>query len=360
LLEDNAAGSAASAPPPADLVLDEFLARHQSPHGDRPSVAEYARRFPQRPDIARALRRRQLARGRFVLLHCCGVGAMGEVWEACDREAPDPVAIKMPRNDATDPAAVARHFADEARITATLDHRGIVTMRAVAPDDGAPFYVMRLVDGPMLGMRIREHHTPRADRNRTKIREQRRELLHSFRALCDAVAHAHARGVLHRDLTPANIIDEHPGRPVILDWGLARRMCPNGTVQDEPAGTPEYMAPEQVDGRSDPRSDVFGLGAILYEILAGHPPHGWPDGACPGDWRETVRRAEFARPHSARGPAPCTLSAIALKALARDPSRRYQDAASLGADITRWLAGEPITTPRDAFPWWRTIMRWRR
>ncbi len=150
---------------PADLVEDEFLARYQRPHGDTPSVDEYEERFPARPDVIRLLRQRCLGEGRYVKTHKRGQGAMGEVWEAYDRHVQHSVAIKEPRAGRAEDADFLRRFAEEALITADLEHPNIVCMHAFRGEKGAaPFYVMRLVSGPTLHELIKDYHGAPMDR----------------------------------------------------------------------------------------------------------------------------------------------------------------------------------------------------
>jgi serine/threonine protein kinase len=365
---------------PADLVEDEFLARYQLPHGDTPPVDEYDERFAGRADVMRLLRRRCVAGKRYVKLRRRGQGAMGEVWEAHDRHLRRSVAIKEPAAGLVEQAESLRRFAEEARVTAGLEHPSIVGVHEFYEANGsAPFYVMRLVSGATLHDRIRQYHQPPMERTTCQEHLFRNQLLSAFLSTCDAIACAHASGVLHRDLKPGNIVVGEFGESVVLDWGIAKRMPPGaatstgapphaapagGTPQagreDEVpelvAGTPDYMPPEQVDGISDARSDVFGLGAILYEILTDRSPHAWANRRRPADWPRLVREARFPSPRRVKSHTPRALEAIAVKALARDPADRYQSAAELAGDTRRYLAGEKVTARPD--PVWARASRW--
>jgi tRNA A-37 threonylcarbamoyl transferase component Bud32 len=363
----------------AELVEDEFLARYQLPHGDAPSLREYEKRFPARPDVIELLARRCLDGGRFVKFHKRGLGACGEVWEAHDHGSPrskarSPVAIKEPRGSLTDRAEALQRFAEEASVTAALEHPGIVTLRELQPvDGGEPIFLMRLVDGKTFAESSRDFHATTAERTPQEQRLMQDQLLQAFVVVCDAMAYAHARGVLHRDLKPGNIVvesqvplshrigEESGVRAAILDWGMAARVSlasvigpPSGVI----VGTPDYMPPEQADGRADARSDVFGLGAVLYEVLTGQSPHGWSEGSRPADWMCAVREARFQPPRRLCPQTPRALEAICMKALAREPKHRYQSAAELAKDVRRYLTDDPVSAWVE--PLWIRAQRWCR
>ncbi len=209
----------------------------------------------------------------------------------------------------------------------------------------------------------------------------RRGLLGAFVAVCNAVAYAHSRGVLHRDLKPANVVLGDFGEVVVLDWGLAKLLGerPDGgppateatgllavsletdsrdqTVQGQVLGTPAYMAPEQAEGRLDllgPATDVYGLGAVLYEILTGQPPFGGPA----AEVLRRVAREEPPRPRQLVPATPPALEAVCLKALAKKPAGRYAAAGELAREVERWLGDEPVTAYRE--PWPMRAGRWVR
>src|SRR5262249_8873678 len=193
---------------------------------------------------------------------------------------------------AADPGLWAR-FLEEARITGQLEHPGIVPIYELAssPADRTPFYTMRFIRGRTLTEAARAYHEARAAGRAGPL--ELRELLTAFVGVCNAVAYAHARGVIHRDLKGRNVVLGDFGEVLVLDWGLAKvvggdapdaaagpvSVPPSGdrgaTQVGQIVGTPSYMSPEQAEGRVDrldARTDVFGLGAILYEILTGRPP----------------------------------------------------------------------------------------
>lgn len=327
---------------PSSLIEDELLARYQIPGGDLPSPEQYARRFARRSDVMKLIADRYLAGGRYVRLQTLGLGATGEVFRAYDRHLSRMVAVKRPRVEQRGNAELRHRFIEEGRLTATLEHPGIAGIHeCLEMDDGTPLHIMRLVTGRTLGERIREYHHRRPEYPRGMCNVAFCEFVRSVLMVADAVAYAHAHGVLHCDLKPGNIMGGDCGEVALLDWGNARRINQRDGICRE-TGTPEYMPPEQADGIADVRSDVFGIGAILYELLAGTSPHGWAEGIRPKDWRERVRAACFERPSRAQHRIPRDLESICLHALEKEPERRYQTVAELAADLRRYLCGEPV------------------
>lgn len=238
-----------------------------------------------------------------------GRGGMGAVYRVHDRALDRDVAMKV-LSGTPDGAARAR-LEQEARVLAQLEHPGIVPVHDVGTlDDGRLFYVMKLVDGERLDS---------AAQRVSSVSERLRLLTR----VADAVAFAHARGVVHRDLTPANIMVGTFGEVLVVDWGLALVAAPGRDASREPvaAGTPGFMAPEQAEGRAAPESDVFALGAILRWWTA--PGRGGPPRL------------------------PRALASIIAKATASDPSARYPSAAAFAADLTAFLDGEPVGAHRE-------------
>jgi tRNA A-37 threonylcarbamoyl transferase component Bud32 len=235
---------------------------------------------------------------RYSRLRLHATGGIGRVWLAHDGDLGRDVALKELRPERAEQAVLAARFLQEARITGQLEHPGVVPVYELARrrDDCQPFYTMRFVKGRTLSEAARAYHDKRlagqADALDLPV------LLNAFVTVCNTVAYAHSRGVIHRDLKGQNVILGDFGEVVVLDWGLAKLVGrpegePQGqsvvlddagadsgyTVQGQTLGTPAYMSPEQAAGRIDlidRRSDVYGLGAILYEILAGEPPFTGP------------------------------------------------------------------------------------
>ncbi len=323
---------------PADLVEDELLARSRPPHGDLPGPEEYARRYPGREDVRVRLAARFLGDGRWVRLSRLGAGAMGEVWEACDRRAQRRVAVKLARPErAADPEILVR-FRREVEVTVGLDHPGIACAREVGIGDGGlPFCAMPLAEGRPLAALAAQLHGGLLAASAADRRRLERRALAAFVSACAAVAHAHARRVTHGDLKPGNIIVDERGAAVVIDWALSE--CVGRPTGAWLAGTPEYMAPEQVDGMRDARSDVFGLGAVLFELLTGRPPHCWRDGVRPTDWRAIVRAADLPSVRRVAPGAPSALDALCRRALTRDPAERPPDAGALAEEVVAYLAG---------------------
>lgn len=225
---------------------------------------------------------------RYTWISQVGSGGLGQVWLAKDNNLSREVAVKEVKPDSISDEAV-RRLIKEAQITGQLQHPGIVPVYEVNYE-GRPFYTMKLVKGETFSDAIGEYHAEKRAGKTDLIAERR--LISIFLNVCDAIAYAHSRGVIHRDLKPENIVLGDYGEAVVLDWGLARQV---GTEEEEAApvvvsaegrtdatqagqkmGTPAYMSPEQAAGRvnhMDERTDIYGLGAILFEILTGEAPH---------------------------------------------------------------------------------------
>jgi len=273
---------------------------------------------------------------RYDVIAFVGRGGMGHVHIAHDRILDRDVALKQARPDRlVDPATEAR-LAAEARITARLEHPGIVAVHdAGRTPDGHLFYVMRLVRGRSLADAIAAEPTLDA----------RLSLLRAVLATTEAVAYAHREGVVHRDLKPANVMVGELGQVQVMDWGLAVRADDHGAAGV--AGTPPYMSPEQERGaHANERSDVWSLGVILVELILGRPP---------GDVASGLAAVR------ATPSAPAELVAIAARCLARDPAARYPTAAALAEDLARYLDGRRVAA--YSYPLGtllrRAVRRWR-
>jgi serine/threonine-protein kinase len=305
------------------------------------------------------------ARTRYTLSRLHATGGIGRVWLAHDDRLGRDVALKELRPERTGNPVVWGRFLKEAQITGQLEHPGIVPIYELGQrvDDQAPFYTMRFIRGRTLSEAVAAFHRKRSQGEDGSL--ELRELLTSFVGVCNAVAYAHSRGVLHRDLKPQNVVLGDYGEVMLLDWGLAKLMEQSevpedptplavaaegdgeGTKQGQVLGTPAYMAPEQAEGRLDllsPTTDVYGLGAILYEMLTGKAPFTGTETTAV--LRQVIHQTP-ARPCSVVPAAPAALEAVCLKALSKKSDERYSSAKELAADVQHFLAGEPVTAYRE-------------
>lgn len=295
---------------------------------------------------------------KYELVERIAQGGMASVYLARDRDLDRPVALKVLLDPPSDPQAGSR-MANEARIIARMEHPGIVPIHdsGVLPD-GRIYYAMKLVRGKRLDHYVGPS-TPRG------------ELLRIFEKICEAVAFAHAQGVIHRDLKPQNIMVGSFGEVLVMDWGVAKvrsdpvtnagappgrngftsngaESTPTTTAHGIVLGTPGYMAPEQARGeveRIDQRADVYALGAILYFLLTGQP----------------VVLARGANVEPSRGPVdsaslrrygrslPRALEAICWKALAMEPGARYESVQALADDLARFQVQGRVLAHAEGF-----------
>lgn len=271
-------------------------------------------------------------------------GGMGVVWRAHQRRLNRRVALKFVLEGALPGETVARRFRQEAEVAARLSHPHIIAIHEVGEADGRYFICMELAEGGTLAQRLKSGPLePRA-------------AVELARKLARAVQHAHDRGVLHRDLKPANILFDAAGEPRVSDFGLAQLAADRDalTVTGAVLGTPSYMSPEQARGEVKgltTAADVYGLGTIFYEMLAGRPAFA---GEVP---LEVLRRVVDEEP------SPLTtgnrdLETVCRKCLAKEPGERYRSAGALADDLERWLAGEAILA-RRASPAER-LVKWMR
>jgi tetratricopeptide (TPR) repeat protein len=279
---------------------------------------------------------------RYALVREIARGGGGRIAVAMDRKLGRRIALKQPLD-----RGGGQRLEREAMVMARLEHPAIVPIHdAGRGADGTPFYAMKLLGGPNLSQRIREATTF----------EQRLGLLRVVGAVADAMAYAHAQGVIHRDLKPANVVVGEFGEVAVIDWGLAKaigdvEVTPGAssisaelTVDGAVMGTPAYMPPEQATGGVvDARADVYALGAMLYQVLAGETPYGKLAGR-----DQLARLAEGPPPAvDAREPrVPADLAAIVGKAMARDAEDRYPTARELADDLHRYETGKLVAAHR--------------
>jgi len=341
--------------------------------------------------------RSQNSGSRFRVLRPCAQGGLGEVLVARDEEVPREVALKrILQRHADNPQSRAR-FLLEAEITGGLEHPGIVPVYGLGTSlDGRPYYAMRLIRGDSLKEALDRFHQPPAEATEAPVSarlgssarldssarlgleaparaHEFRQLLGRFVDVCQAIAYAHSRGVLHRDLKPGNIMLGKYGETLVVDWGLAKLCGPAQATEEtrvlvsegplhallesgsaptmagEFVGTPAFASPEQAQGRLDllgPASDIYSLGGILYAILTGRPPHQGQD------LHELLRRlnqGDLLRPRSLVADVPPALEAICLKALSLNPAARYASAEALADEVERYLGDEPVSAYPE--PW---------
>jgi serine/threonine protein kinase len=313
------------------------------------------------------------ATARYTLNRVFTEGGLGRVWLANDHDLNREVALKEIRPEhAKDPVAL-RRFLTEAQVTGQLEHPNIVPVYELSrrTEDNQPFYTMRFIRGRTLREAIAEYHQHARSRHPNPL--DRLKLLQAFTGICQAIGYAHSRGVIHRDLKPDNVLLGGFGEVIVLDWGLAKKIDRADEAKTYPSlalsaeaqaaaslmgqtlGTPAYMAPEQAEGRLDlvdERTDIYGLGTILYEILTGRPPH---EGKTINELLRRVAMGESPRAKAVTPSVPAALDAICARAMAKQRSDRYARAEDLAEDVQRWLADEPVSV----YPEWFFKRAWR-
>ncbi len=304
---------------------------------------------------------------RHRLLGLLGKGAMGEVFIARDADLQRNVAIKrMDVRHSRNPTLTAR-FANEVQITAQLDHPAIIPVYGLEPqDDGTLAYSMKLIRGRTLKQLLADTRSRMEKHLPLPTEMQLTGRLDIFLQVCNAMAHAHTRGVIHRDLKPDNIMVGAFQEVIVMDWGIARLMGGTEVITEDTApsgraertafglalGTPRYMSPEQAHGRNDAlnaRSDQYALGLLLYELIALRPARSGKSAA------QVLKRAAAGEkdplvPFNPRARIPRELAAIVRKATAIDPDRRYADVAALADDLRRYLRDEAVLAEPDTLP----------
>ncbi len=329
---------------PIDLAPTEI-----DPPGERPGVTPAARGDPHagvralladatsaRPGSGSASGEHELEPGATIgayrIERELARGGQGRVYVAADPALERRVAIKvLLRGSLSDGHALER-FQTEARAAARLRHAGIVGVHEVGVDAGRPFLVMDLIEGESLDVRL-TRDGPLAPRDAARL----------TLALADALAYAHERSILHRDLKPANVLIGADGQPVLTDFGLAKEIGRTGiTIAGQVMGTPAYMPPEQAGGeldRIDRRSDLYSLGATLFEMLTGRPPY---TGSTPMEVITAVLHRDPPPPGALRPGLDRDIETVCSKCLEREPEHRYGSARELATDLERYLRDEPV------------------
>ncbi len=361
-------------------VADDFTQRLN--RGDQPQVEDYVRRYPELADLLReVLPAISLFRiwsddpaqgessspprlGDYDLLREVGRGGMGIVYEAKQVSLDRRVALKVLPFAATLDAKQRQRFQNEAQAAASLHHDNIVPVYSVGSDRGVCFYAMQFVEGQSLAeliAQLRQPHeigndhststSPPAARLIANRATQNpaffRDVARIFLQAAEALAHSHQQGVIHRDVKPGNLLLDSSGRLWVTDFGLARfRAEPRLTLTGDLVGTLRYMSPEQAlakPGLIDHRSDIYSLGATMYELLTLHPPYDGSD-------REQLMRqmaTEEPKPMRRLDPSvPRELEKVVLKSMEREPERRYLSADELADDLRRYLEDRPVLARR--------------
>jgi serine/threonine-protein kinase len=287
--------------------------------------------------------------GSYELVGEVGRGGMGVVYKARQKGLDRLVAVKMILASHVASPEYVRRFQEEARAAAVLRHPHIVQIHEVGQIHGQHFFTMEYVEGSSLADRIRQGPlTPE-------------EIARLLAKVARAVEHLHAHGIVHRDLKPSNILIDASGEPYVTDFGLAKVFTAGSDMTTTGAvlGTPSYMSPEQASGQHSqigPASDIYSLGAVLYELLANRPPF---REASPVETLLQVLNGEPALPHELNPRAPRALERICMKCLARTPHERYSSAQALADDLDHYLMGEPLEArpPGIGQRVWRWVRR---
>ncbi len=293
----------------------------------------------KRPDDGTSLTQPLPSGWNVVDLGLLGAGGMARVYRVRDEVLGREVALKVLRPELMSQERAVTAFVEEARVTAQLDHPNIPAVYALANErKRSSAFTMKVLEGQTLQQLLEENERENVDGLTAALEVLVR--------ICDAVSFAHARGVLHLDLKPSNVMVGDYGQIYLVDWGIARRTAelPTEPVRSDTAqGTPAYMSPEQANGdlwKLDARTDVFALGGMLFRVLAGRPPYVGPT----ADAIVALAAAGVVRPPDAVSrrhgqPMPRRLVSICMKALAADPAGRYQSADAFKLDLERFLRG---------------------
>ena len=320
-------------------------------HNVPPAAVDHLRAVLDVPDLTGT---------KYRLVERIATGGMGSIYLVEDTSLDRRVALKIVTSPLPS-AELARRLLKEAQIVARLEHPGIVPIHDVGTlADGRIFYTMKYVQGRRLDDYAREYRSPQ-------------NLLRLFQKICEAVAFAHANGVIHRDLKPENIMVGSFGEVLVMDWGVAKMLTEAGTVPHLPSsdrdsrhaaetqdgtivGTPAYMSPEQARGDLavlDEQTDMYALGAILYFLLTGRPPF---EGSSSDEIRKRVLHEEPRRPRVLDPNIPRPLEEMALKAMAKNPALRYAGVEALASDVIRHLDGQPVSAYRETL--FERLDRW--
>ncbi|QDU20874.1 serine/threonine-protein kinase [Urbifossiella limnaea] len=374
---------------PLDLLAEDFSARLR--RGERPSVADYAAAHPEHAaelrDLLPAVAQIELLKrhrqslpaerslpdrfGDYRIVRELGRGGMGVVFEAVQESLGRRVALKVLATHTSMDADRRERFVREAKAAARLHHTHIVPVFGAGEHDGLPYYVMQLIPGRGLNAVVSAWHaaahadTPAPARADDTWPHAAPTAAPSFEMVldgpryddwrfvatvgvevADALQYAHDSGVVHRDIKPANLLLDDRGQVWVADFGLAKLDDAGGlTATGHVLGTLQYMAPEGLTGAPDARGDVYGLGATLYELLTLRPP---VTGETPAELMKQLADGVPVPPRKVNPAVPRDLETIVLKALAREPERRYATAGDMAADLRAFLDDRPIRARRES------------
>src|SRR6266511_3380076 len=316
-------------PPDAPVAGVDDSGRVEQPTGEDRASASQDKTTAQAAELLGEF-------GDYELLEEIGRGGQGVVFRARQKSLNRTVALKVIGLGQWASKAHLKRFRREAEAAASLEHPGIVPIHEVGERDGSCYFSMKLIEGGQLDEIAKREPIPI------------RHAAELIAKLARTVSYAHEHGILHRDIKPGNILLDAEGEPHLTDFGLARLAETESTVTRtmEVLGTPSYMAPEQAVGNNaavTSATDIYGLGAVLYQLLTGHPPFAG------GTTFETVRLVLDTAPRQPRlwnRKIDRDLATICLKCLDKDPQRRYSSALALAEDLERWLKDEPIRARR--------------
>jgi serine/threonine-protein kinase len=343
-----APGAAGTRSGPEGAAAGELTVEHTpGPPLDRTVACPHDENFSVSADVAVTARADQIPVRGYEIVGELGRGGMGVVYKARQLGLNRWVALKMVLAGAHAGGQQLARFRIEAEAVARLQHPNIVQVYEIGESDGLPYISLEFVGGGCLTDKI--HRRPQPPREAADLIE----------TLARAMQYAHEHGIVHRDLKPGNVLLTPDGMAKITDFGLAKRLegdssqTRTGTV----LGTPSYMAPEQAAGKKDvgPAADVYALGAMLYELLAGRPPF---QAETVAQTVLQVMRDEPVPPRRLQPPVPRDLETVCLKCLQKEPQRRYASAGALADDLRRFLSDEPILA--RPVPSWERLARWCR
>lgn len=373
---------------PVEILAEEFAARLRQ--HEHPSIQEYIDRYPEHaaaielafPSIAMMEQVRSANTpnrqtrptgtdtpgslaytsmpeqlGDYKIIAEIGRGGMGVVYQAMQQSLQRPVALKVIRDYGNGNAQRVERFRREASAVAKLHHTNIVGVFGIGEENGWLFYAMQLIQGTPLHLIIKSLHSSEPIRRQPhdEIPSQNEVLepAHFVRVakwlaqVANGLQYAHHLGILHRDIKPSNLMIDADDTIWITDFGVAKNDSHEGLTQTgEIIGTLRYMAPEQLQGKSDARSDIYSAGLTLYELCTLHPALD----SSTGSLYENVSKARFLRPRAVRHEVPRDLEMIIMKACAADPEERYQSAQELEDDLRRFLEDRPILARREPLP----------